>query len=94
MVPVRKPDGTVRLCIDNRKINGIDPFQILLIEDLLDSLSEAKYISKLDMNKGFYQIPVAEKDQDKTAFVLPGGSIVLPECHLGCGMHWQHSNTV
>ena len=45
MVPVRKPDGTVRLCIDFRQVNGItvpDPFQIPLIEDLLDSLSEAK----------------------------------------------------
>ena len=71
MVPVRKPDGTIRLCIDFRKVNSIavpDPFKILLIEDILDSLSEAKYLSKLDMTKGFYQIPVLASDQDQTAF--------------------------
>ena len=54
MVPVCKPDSTVRLCIDYRRINGItipDPFQIPLIEDLLDSISEAKFLSKLDMMK-------------------------------------------
>ena len=76
MVPVRKPDGSVRLCIDYRRINGItvpDPFQIPLIEDLLDSVSEAKFLSKLDMTKGFYQIPVVEQDQDKTAFCTPWG---------------------
>ena len=59
MVPVRKPDGTVRLCIDFRRVNGItvpDPFQIPLIEDLLDSLSEAKYLSKLD-DKGVLPNP-------------------------------------
>ena len=57
MVPVRKPDGSVCLCIDFRRVNSIttpDPFQIPLIEDLIDSLSEAKFITKLDMNKGFY----------------------------------------
>ena len=87
MVPVRKPDGSVRLCIDFRRVNSIttpDPFQIPLIEDLIDSLSEAKFITKLDMNKGFYQIPLAEKDQDKT---LHGGSTASLECHLDCATH-------
>jgi len=69
-----------------RRINGIttpDPFQIPLIEDLVDSLSEAKYISKLDMNKGFYQIPVAEQDQDKTAFCTPWGKYSLTRMPFG-----------
>ena len=76
MVPVRKPDGTVRLCIDFRRINKAtepDPYQIPLIEDLLDRLGEAKYLSKLDLNKGFYQIPVEGADQPKTAFCTPWG---------------------
>jgi len=76
MVPVRKPDGSVRLCIDFRKINTAtvpDPFALPLIEDMLHQLGDAQYLSKLDLNKGFYQIPVAEADQPKTAFVTPWG---------------------
>ena len=86
MVSVRKPDGTVRLCIDYRQINKVttpDPFQIPLIDDLLDSLSEAKFISKLDMTKGFYQIPVAEKDKDKTAFCTPWGKYAFTRMPFG-----------
>ena len=86
MVPVRKPDGSVRLCIDFRRVNSIttpDPFQIPLIEDLIDSLSEAKFITKLDMNKGFYQIPLAEKDQDKTAFCTPWGKYSFTRMPFG-----------
>ena len=86
MVPVRKPDGTVRLCIDFRRVNGItvpDPFQIPLIEDLLDSLSEAKYLSKLDMTKGFYQIPVEPSDQDKMAFCTPWGKYSFTRMPFG-----------
>ena len=55
--PVRQPDGSVRLCIDYRKINQVtvpDPYVIPLIEDLLEQLGEARYLSKLDLNKGFH----------------------------------------
>ena len=66
----------VRLCIDYRKINQVtvpDPYAIPPIEDLLEQLGEARYLSKLDLNKGFHQIPVGEKDQPKTAFCSPWG---------------------
>ena len=69
VVPVRKPDGSVRLCIDYRKVNAVttpDPFAIPLIDCLIDQLGEATSLTKLDMNKGFYQIPVAEADILKT----------------------------
>lgn len=86
MVPIRKPDGSVRLCIDFRKINQIivpDPYAIPLIEDLLDQLGEAQYLSKLDLNKGFYQIPVDEKDQPKTAFCTPWGKYEFKRMPFG-----------
>ena len=76
VVPVRKPDGSVRLCIDYRKLNAVttpDPFAIPLINCLIDQLGEATSLTKLDMNKGFYQIPVAEADIPKTAFCTPWG---------------------
>lgn len=48
MVPVRKPDGSVRLCIDYRKLNSVtcpDPYEIPLIDDLLDKIGNAAFLS-------------------------------------------------
>ena len=36
---------------------------------IVSELSKSKFFSKLDLTKGYYQIPVAECDRDKTAFV-------------------------
>ena len=43
------------------------------ISDLIDQLGAAKYITTLDLTKGYWQVPVAEKDQCKTAFITPFG---------------------
>ena len=42
------------------------------IDDLIDGLSSARYISTLDLTKGYWQVPV-EKSRAKTAFVAPMG---------------------
>ncbi|ROT74553.1 hypothetical protein C7M84_006939 [Penaeus vannamei] len=42
-------------------------------EDLLHKLGGAKYFSKIDLSKGYWQIPVAEEDTHKTAFVTQDG---------------------
>ena len=76
IVPVRKLDGNIRLCIDFRKLNSVtisDPFCMPLIEDLLDQVGTSKVLSKRDLSKGFYQILVRLEDQDKTAFVTTFG---------------------
>ena len=57
MAPVRKANGQIRLCIDFRGLNNItvpDPYQMPQVEDLLGKVSEATWLSKLDMNRGFY----------------------------------------
>ena len=61
MVPVRKPDGSILLCIDYRHLNSVtqpDPYMMPRVQDLLDRISQARWLSKLDLNKGFYQIPL------------------------------------
>ena len=85
IVMVRKSDGKMRFCIDYRKLNAItifDPEPIPNIEDLLVQISSGKYFTKLDLAKGYWQIPVAVKDRDKTAFVTTEGGLfqftVLP----------------
>ena len=57
---IAKRDGTKRLCVDYRNLNRIiilDPFPLPLIEELLDSLGKARYISTLDLLNGYHQVP-------------------------------------
>ena len=53
MVSVRKPSGAIRLCIDYRHLKQAivpDPYKMPQVEDLLDDVAEAAWLSKLDMN--------------------------------------------
>ena len=75
-VTVGKSDGTLRLCQDYRPLNAItipDPYQMKRVDDTLDLLGEAWFLTKLDLSKGYYQILVKESDVCKTAFSTPFG---------------------
>lgn len=55
MVPVKKPDGSIRLCIDFRKLNSVtvpDPYCMPMVDDLLDQVGDCEYLSKIDLTKG------------------------------------------
>ena len=76
IVPVLKPDKTVRLCVDYRPLNKItqnDPFPTGNLQDVLDNLAGANYFSVIDLAQGYLQVPLAEKDRAKTAFRSPTG---------------------
>ena len=76
IVMVKKKDGSNRVCVDFRKLNKItkvDPEPMTTAEDLFRRLSGKKYLSKIDLTKGYWQIPVAPEDVHKTAFVTPDG---------------------
>ncbi len=72
-----KPDGTLRFCVDYRRLNKVtvkDRYPLPRMEDCLDSLGDAKFFSTLDCNWGFWQIPVAPADRHKTAFTTFAGT--------------------
>ena len=76
IVMVKKKDGSNRVCVDFQKLNKItkvDPEPMMTAEDLFRRLSGKKYLSKIDLTKGYWQIPVAPEDVHKTAFVTPDG---------------------
>ena len=43
------------------------------IDDILDHVDQARYITTLDLAKGYWQVLVAEEDWPKTAFITPRG---------------------
>ncbi|KZS05692.1 Uncharacterized protein APZ42_031051 [Daphnia magna] len=50
-----------------------DVYPLPRIDDVFDRLAGAEYFSTLDLASGYWQVPVAEKDRQKTAFVTPDG---------------------
>ena len=74
IVPVRKSDGSLRLCIDYRKVNKVTQdmhFPMPNLEDSIYSASRMKYFTKLDLVKGYYQIELDEDSKQYTAFSTP-----------------------
>ncbi len=58
---VPKPDGTGRLCVDYRRLNNLtepDPFPMPRIDALLDRLGGVTIMTKLDMTRGYWQVPI------------------------------------
>jgi RNase H-like domain found in reverse transcriptase/Reverse transcriptase (RNA-dependent DNA polymerase)/Integrase zinc binding domain/Chromo (CHRromatin Organisation MOdifier) domain/Retroviral aspartyl protease len=70
-----KADGTLRMCVDYRALNKItikDRYPMPNIQDIFDSLHGAEYFSSLDLQCGYNQIRISEKDRPLTAFLVPG----------------------
>lgn len=73
---VTKPDGTDRLCTDYRLVNKLtvsDSFPLPRLDDILDTVGNANYVSKVDLMKGYYQIRLTERARSISAFVTPDG---------------------
>ncbi|GFS16439.1 zinc finger protein [Elysia marginata] len=72
VVVVKKKDGSNRVCIDYRRLNKIttlDPQPMKPPADVSQGMEKDQYFSKLDLNKGYWMIPVGKEDIPKTAFV-------------------------
>jgi len=77
IVLVRKKDNTLRFCIDYRKLNEVtikDSHPLPRIDDTLDTLAGVTWFSTLDLKSRYWQVEVAEEDQQKTAFVTGNSS--------------------
>lgn len=68
---VKKPNGSLRLCIDFRKLNHItkkDRYPIPLLDEVLSRMSQAKIFTKLDIRSAFNRIRMDESSEELTSF--------------------------
>jgi hypothetical protein len=74
MVP--KPDGSFRPCGDYRRLNTVtedDWYPLPSVQDFTANLAGCTIFSKIDLVKGYHQVPMAEADIAKTAICTPFG---------------------
>src|SRR5664279_2095115 len=85
MVP--KADGTLRLCTDMRQVNlrtAVDPFPLPRIEELIDRVGQATFLTKLDMVRGYWQVPLDAASVPISGFVTLFGHFRWRYMPFGC----------
>ena len=73
IVLVRKKDGTLRFCIDFRKLNARtknDSFPLPRMQETMESMVGALFFSSMDLKSGFWQVRMSEKSRQYTAFTV------------------------
>jgi hypothetical protein len=77
VVLVSKKNGKTRFCVDYRKLNSVtkkDAYSLPRIDEILDSMHNAKWFTSLDLASGYWQVGMDPRDRDKTAFITKQGT--------------------
>ena len=81
-----KPGGGWRVCGDYRRLNHAttdDKYPVRTLTDFTAELSGKKIFSKVDLLKGYHQIPVADADISKTGVITPFGLFIFNRTPFG-----------
>lgn len=71
LVPVRKKNGNLRICVDFRAVNSKtrkDSFPLPNLSDAVSQFKGNQYFSSLDLLAGYHQVPLDEDSREITAF--------------------------
>ena len=85
LIPMRVQNGW-RMCIDFRKLNANtrkDHFPIPFIDEMLERLVGKSFFCFLDGFSSYYQIDVAQEDQEKTTVTCPFGTFAYRRMPFG-----------
>ena len=74
IVPVKKKNGQIRICVDFRDLNNAcpkDDFPLPITELMIDATTRHEALSFMDGLSGYNQIRMAPRDEELTAFYMP-----------------------
>lgn len=86
LVPVRKSNGKIRVCLDSRRINAMtikDAYPMQNMQDIFHRLGHAKYYSIIDLKDAYFQIPLKKECRNYTAFRTSKGLYRFKVCPFG-----------
>ena len=76
VVLVPKKDGSLRFCVDFRRLNTItrkDVYPLPRVDDIFDTLNGACYFTSLDLASGYWQVELNDDAREKSAFATYHG---------------------
>ena len=88
LVMVKESSGEFRACYDFRNLNSLtkkDAYCLPRIDDCLRALAGATWLTTFDLKNSYYQVDLAEKDREKTSFVVREASTV------SLGYQWAYA---
>ena len=89
MVPVVKPNGSVRITVDYKRLNeSVKRPHCMLpnLDDIAPKLAGSKFFTTLDASSGFYQVPLSQESSRVTTFITPFGRYAFNRVPMGISL--------
>ncbi|GFT57827.1 retrovirus-related Pol polyprotein from transposon 297 [Trichonephila clavipes] len=86
LILVESPNKDPRPCVDYRRLNEItraEFFPLPNMEEIVEKVSAAPYVTVMDLSKGYFQIPLTPRAQRYAAFATPFGTYIPKKMMFG-----------